>query len=180
MYEKCQQDTVNITFIADIWERGAIHVSGPLGYDSRVLGRILKVGAWKCRCKILGHSIFQGRPQCTQITTINMYLLIEIAHYFLYKLSWEIIMGFKEFYYYVWKGTGQSGLVSGHYFDNLTPLKYLIRTLPPPPPPPPPKPLSANNFWKSWNIWRRIKGCILINISFKYFLKKSVLVKKRI
>ena len=29
-------------------------------------------------CQVFGHPIFQKRPQYTQITTINMYLLIEI------------------------------------------------------------------------------------------------------
>ena len=31
-------------------------------------------------CKILGYPSFQERPQYTQITTVNMYLLIEIRH----------------------------------------------------------------------------------------------------
>ena len=31
-------------------------------------------------CRIFGCLTFQGRPQNTQITTINMYLLIEIMH----------------------------------------------------------------------------------------------------
>ena len=31
-------------------------------------------------CKILGHHIFQGNPKYTQITAINMDLLIEIRH----------------------------------------------------------------------------------------------------
>ena len=31
-------------------------------------------------CQIVGHPIFQGRPQFTKITTIDMYLFIEIRH----------------------------------------------------------------------------------------------------
>ena len=36
-------------------------------------------------CKILGGPIFQGPPQCNQITTINMIFLIEIKHIILIK-----------------------------------------------------------------------------------------------
>ena len=32
-------------------------------------------------CKILGNLVFQGRPQYTQITTINMYFLNEVLPY---------------------------------------------------------------------------------------------------
>ena len=32
------------------------------------------------KCKILGRPIYQGRPKYPQITTINIYLLIEIRH----------------------------------------------------------------------------------------------------
>ena len=34
-------------------------------------------------CKISGRPIFQMRPHYTKITTVNMYLLIEIKHNFL-------------------------------------------------------------------------------------------------
>ena len=37
--------------------------------------------------KILGH---QERPQYTQITTINMYLLNRIKAYFQYTMPWEL------------------------------------------------------------------------------------------
>ena len=36
-------------------------------------------------CKVFGCPIFQGRPQYTQITTINMCLLNEIEHVHIYN-----------------------------------------------------------------------------------------------
>ena len=46
----------------------------------RVLARILKPGAQIGNCQIFGLPIFQGRPKYSQVTTINMYLFIEIRH----------------------------------------------------------------------------------------------------
>ena len=52
-----------------------------LSYPSSPVARIWKLDAQIVNCKILvGHPIFQGRPQYTLIATINMYLIIEIRH----------------------------------------------------------------------------------------------------
>ena len=45
------------------------------------LSQVLETGCPKLTCKIFGCPIFQGGPQYTQITTIVMYLLVEIRHY---------------------------------------------------------------------------------------------------
>ena len=42
-------------------------------------------------CESFGHSIFQGRSQYTQITTINMYLLIKTNHNILKQYHWNYI-----------------------------------------------------------------------------------------
>ena len=44
------------------------------------LSQNLETGCLKLAGKILGHHIFQQIPQYAQITTIDMYLLIEIMH----------------------------------------------------------------------------------------------------
>ena len=46
-------------------------------------------------CKILGQPIFQERTQYTQITTMNMYLIIEIRHNILNNVM-GIMMSLKK------------------------------------------------------------------------------------
>ena len=48
---------------------------------SRVLARVAKIG----NCKIWGRPNLKGRPQFTQISTINMYKFIKIRHDILIK-----------------------------------------------------------------------------------------------
>ena len=48
--------------------------------------------------EILGRPIFQGRLQCTKMTIINMYLLIEIGHNFHIKCHGDHIEMKKENY----------------------------------------------------------------------------------
>ena len=68
------------------------------GGEISVFARILKLGAKIANCKILGHPILHGRPQYTQITTIKIYLLIELRYYFhVYVIGF--ILGFEKFNY---------------------------------------------------------------------------------
>ena len=68
---------------------------------SSVFGIALNISAYAQakigNCKILGHPIFQGRPQNTQITTIKMYLPNEIKQNFHIIQCHEIYIEVKRY-----------------------------------------------------------------------------------
>ena len=61
-----------------------------------VLARIYKLGAHNRQLQNCKRPIFQGRPEYTNTTTINMYLLIEIGHNIFIQCH-GICIGLKNF-----------------------------------------------------------------------------------
>ena len=66
--ESASQITDSVNYSSNIMKQKESYKQG------LILARnwVPKIG----KCKLFGHPIFQGRPQYTLVTTINMYLLI--------------------------------------------------------------------------------------------------------